>query len=111
MKLSIQTRKLSRAFAIFAAVALAPAQVRESSDLTPADRLRWSQIAENTRLLTVDLELDRRLYFPTERARLTVTISNPTSRPLEVLEPLHRYVPVQREVEERRSPLVVFHPG
>jgi hypothetical protein len=49
---------------------------------TPEERA-W-RLEENARLLKVEMTTDRSVYFPGEPATITVTVTNPTNRTLEV---------------------------
>jgi hypothetical protein len=49
---------------------------------------RQDQLAENLRLIRIAVSMDRTTpYFPGEEATVTVTLTNPTSAPLEVTDP------------------------
>ena len=88
---------------------------KEPTDgLSAADRAKWVQISQNTRQMSLELMLDRKVYYPGERMKITVTVSNPTNRALEVLEPLARSsgsLAVQEDREDDDAPPSQFHPS
>ena len=45
------------------------------------------RLFRNQALVTVELSLDHKLYFPGETFKITVVTTNPTSNPLEILDP------------------------
>ena len=75
---------------------------------------KWPQIVRNTQAMTVSLSMDRQVYFPVEDAVITVRVTNPTSRALEVLKPLDRYsgslYPSTQQFGNDGDP-IAFHPG
>jgi hypothetical protein len=49
---------------------------------TPEERV--VRLTRNVQLLKVEMTMDRAVFFPGETATITVTVTNPTGRPLEV---------------------------
>ena len=83
-------RSIVRPTCILVSTGVLLAQQINYGEKPSAADLKWSQIAKNTRRMNVTMELDRKVYFPHEPMIITVTVSNPTTTALEVIEPLSR---------------------
>ncbi len=64
------------------AVAVGAAMRAQAIFETPEERV--TKLSRNSRSLKVEMTMDRAVYFPGEPATITVTVSNPTERTLEV---------------------------
>jgi hypothetical protein len=53
----------------------------------PGSRIRENELRASSGKLRVTVSLDQQEYLPGEAAEVTISIANPTSRPLEVFEP------------------------
>src|SRR5258708_3681494 len=53
----------------------------------PRTREQIAEIRRNTHRLRVSVKVDRDIYFPGEEATINVSVENPTSQMLEVIEP------------------------
>ena len=64
------------------------AQTGRDDDTGPSpEAVRFSTLITNLRQAKVTLLTDREVYFPGEVLKLTVTVTNPTSQPLEIPDP------------------------
>ena len=84
---SIRTLALGALLVVLACSASAQPATPQVPAVQPQSLAYKLAVSYYTRLLRVELKLDREVYFTGEMAELTLTVTNPTSSPLEVEEP------------------------